>query len=120
MMALRSHVRWKVPTLSSSFIPRVLCAPRHISTMPRPYQFHICANWLAAPPDNEIKKTSTPFLPDTAIGAWRDHVLNLPLPGFSPTPGEDFFYIQEVRALSCSFLAYLNCLVYPDAKPVGR
>jgi protein phosphatase PTC7 len=66
--------------------------------MPRPYQFHIYANWLAAPPDFEIKKTSTPFPSDTAIGAWRDHVLNLPLPGFSKTPGEDFFYVQEVRA----------------------
>ena len=76
--------------------------------MLRPYQFHVCANWLSAPPDDEIKKKCEPFPPYTAIGAWRDHVLTLPGPGFSKTPGEDFFYIQEVRALSHSFLAYLN------------
>ena len=101
-MALRSHVCRKVPPLSCSFISRVLFAPRHISTMPRPYQFHICANWLAAPPGHGIKKKSAPFPPNTAIGAWKDHVLTLPRPGFSKTPGEDFFYVQEVRTLSYS------------------
>ncbi|KAH9966658.1 protein serine/threonine phosphatase 2C [Russula dissimulans] len=63
--------------------------------MPRPYRFHVCANWLAAPPEHGLKKRSTPFAADTAIGAWRDHVLTLPRPGFSKTPGEDFFYVQE-------------------------
>jgi hypothetical protein len=99
MMALRSHVCRNVPPLSSSFISRILSAPRHISTMPRPYQFHICANWLSAPPGHGIKKKSAPFPPNSAIGAWKDHVLTLPRPGFSKTPGEDFFYVQEVRAL---------------------
>jgi len=115
MITLRSHVCRKGPPLSFSFISRVLPAPRHISTvgstMPRPYQFHICANWLSAPPGRGIKKKSAPFPPDSAVGAWRDHVLTLPRPGFSKTPGEDSFYIQEVRALSYSFLSYLNYLV---------
>jgi hypothetical protein len=110
MMALRSHVCGKKLPLSSSFISRVLFAPRHVSTMPRPYQFHVCANWLSAPPGHGIKKKSAPFPPDTAIGAWRNHVITLPRPGFSETPGEDFFYVQEVRALSYSLLAYLNYL----------
>ena len=79
--------------------------------MQRPYRFHISANWLSAPPDYEIKKKSTPFPSDTAIGAWRDHVLTVPQRGFSETPGEDFFYVQEVRALSYSFFAYLNCVL---------
>lgn len=96
-MALRSHVCRKVPPLSSSFISRVLFASRHVSTMPRPYQFHICANWLSAPPGHGIKKKSAPFPPNSIIGAWRDHVLTLPRPGFSETPGEDFFYVQEMR-----------------------
>lgn len=97
MMALRSHVCGKVPPLSSSFILRVLSAPRYISTIARPYQFHVCANWLSAPTGHGIKKKGVPFPPDSDIGAWIDHVLAQPRPGFSKTPGEDSFYVQEVR-----------------------
>jgi protein phosphatase PTC7 len=79
--------------------------------MPRPYRFHVCANWLSAPPDHGIKKKSAPFPPDTAIGMWRDQVLTRPRRGFSKTPGEDFFYVQEVRVLGSSSLVYSNCLV---------
>ncbi len=102
MITLRSHVYGKVPLLSS-FISRVLSVPRQISTIQRPYQFHIRPNWLSAPPGHGIKKKSKPFPPDTPVGMWRDHVLTLPEPGFSKTPGEDFFYVQEVRVLSHSF-----------------
>lgn len=66
--------------------------------MPRPYRFHVCAQWLSAPPGHGLKKKSVPFPPETAIGTWRDLVLARPRRGFSKTPGEDFFYVQEVRA----------------------
>ncbi|KAI9509374.1 phosphatase 2C-like domain-containing protein [Russula earlei] len=97
-MPLRSHVSGKVPTLRRPFTSRMLRTSHHnMSTMPRPYRFHVCANWLAAPPEHGLKKRTTPFAPDTAIGLWRDHVLTSPRRGFSKTPGEDFFYVQEMR-----------------------
>lgn len=72
----------------------------------RPYRFHVCANWLAAPPGHG-KKKSVPFPANSTIGMWRDHVLTRPRQGFSITPGEDFFFVQEVRVLGYSSLAYL-------------
>ncbi|KAI9466200.1 protein serine/threonine phosphatase 2C [Lactarius psammicola] len=65
--------------------------------MPRPYRFHVCANWLCAPPEHSMKKRSVPFPADSPIGIWRDLSLTWPRPGNSKTPGEDFFYVQEVR-----------------------
>ncbi|KAH9997285.1 protein serine/threonine phosphatase 2C [Russula vinacea] len=97
MMTLRLHVCRKVPPLPLPFIPHVLPTSRHLSTVQRPYQFHVCANWLASPPGHGIKKKNAPFHPDTAIGTWRDEVLVRPRRGFSKTPGEDFFYVQEMR-----------------------
>ena len=76
--------------------------------MPRPYKFHVCANWLSAPPEHAPKKRSAPFPAESSIGLWRDRALTRPTRGFSRTPGEDFFYVQEVRAppggLSSEFL----------------
>ena len=97
MMTLRLRLSGKVFPIRPSFRSRVPPTSRHkISTMPRPYRFHVCANWLAAPPDHGLKKRSTPFATSTVVGTWRDHVLTWPRPGFSKTPGEDFFYVQEV------------------------
>ena len=76
--------------------------------MPRPYRFHVCANWQSAPAGyGGIKKKRVPFPADTPIGMWRDHVLTWPRRGFSATPGEDFFFVQEVRVLGYSPLAHL-------------
>ena len=96
MTTLRPYTSGKIPHLLRSSISRVLRTSRHhLSTMPRPYRFHVCANWQSAPGG---KQKSVPFPPDTAVGKWRDLVLTWPRPGFSKTPGEDFFYVQEVRA----------------------
>ncbi|KAI0306585.1 protein serine/threonine phosphatase 2C [Multifurca ochricompacta] len=66
-----------------------------MSTMPRPYRFHVCANWLSAPPEHGAKRRNAPFPADGTIGVWRDLSLTWPRRGFSDTPGEDFFYVQE-------------------------
>ncbi|KAF8275027.1 phosphatase 2C-like domain-containing protein [Lactarius quietus] len=73
---------------------------RTTSTMPRPYRFHVCANWLSAPPEHGMKKRSVPFPADSPIGIWRDLSLAWPRPGNSKTPGEDFFYVQEMQGQS--------------------
>jgi hypothetical protein len=120
MMTLRLYTGGKVPHLLRSSTPYHLrTSRRHVSTMPRPYRFHVCANWQSAPPGYAPKKRSVPFAPGTAIGSWRDLVLTWPRHGFSKTPGEDFFYVQEVRAPEirpCS----TSSDTYSDAKPVGR
>jgi protein phosphatase PTC7 len=85
--------------------------------MPRPYRFHVCANWQSAP---GVKQRSAPFPPDTAVGKWRDLVLTWPRPGFSKTPGEDFFYVQEVRAPEVTRSRDISVDRYSDAKSVGR
>jgi len=97
MMALRLHRCVKVPPLPPPLIS-LRASRRYLSTVPRPYQFHVCANWLSAPPEHGgLKKRSIPFPPDSPIGMWRDTVLTRPRHGFSKTPGEDFFYVQEMR-----------------------
>ncbi len=90
-----------------------------MSTVSRPYRFHVCANWQSAPVGYGLKKASAPFPADTAIGMWKDLVLTWPRRGFSKTPGEDFFYVQEVRVSGDSSPECLN-FSYPDAKQVGR
>ncbi|KAI0256686.1 phosphatase 2C-like domain-containing protein [Lactifluus subvellereus] len=95
-MTLQSQTRARM--LFPSPILRVLRTSRRcLSSMPRPYKFHVCANWLSAPPEHGPKKRSAPFPAESPIGLWRDHMLTRPPRGFSRTPGEDFFYVQEMR-----------------------
>jgi hypothetical protein len=94
-------------SFSPSSVSRILsavCHSRTMSTVPSPYRFHVCANWLSAPPGHGPKRRSVPFPPDSALGMWRDSTLSWPRPGLSRTPGEDFFYIQEVRLCARSNL----------------
>jgi hypothetical protein len=108
-------------SLSPSSVSRILsslCHTRTMSTVPPPYRFHVCANWLSAPPGHGPKRRSVPFSPDSALGIWRDSSLSWPRPGLSRTPGEDFFYIQEVRLCARSifdpqkFLKSLREIIY--------
>jgi len=118
MITLRPYTSGKVPHLLRSSISRVLRTSRHdMSTMPRPYRFHVCANWQSAP---GVKQKSAPFPSDTAVGKWRDLVLTRPRPGFSKTPGEDFFYVQEVRAPEETHSRDISVDRYSDAKSLGR
>ncbi|KZP11994.1 hypothetical protein FIBSPDRAFT_898576 [Athelia psychrophila] len=71
---------------------------RHISTVPRPYKFHIGASWAGKPAERGRKPLDTvPFTPDSPIGAWRDATLSRPKSVASKDAGEDFFYVQEMR-----------------------
>lgn len=90
----------RVPSLSHPGVLRTF--RRSASTMPRPYRFHVCANWLSAPPEHGMKKRGVPFPADSPVGIWRDLSLTWPRPGHSKTPGEDFFYVQEVRVRETS------------------
>lgn len=47
-------------------------------------------------------------------------MLAWPRPGFSKTPGEDFFYVQEVRATEETCSRGISVDPYSDAKSVGR
>ncbi|RDB21375.1 Protein phosphatase PTC7 fig [Hypsizygus marmoreus] len=63
---------------------------------PRPYTFHMGASWagkvngLSGVPNN-------PFPVDSAVGAWRDHMLARPKAANGKDPGQDFFYVQDMR-----------------------
>lgn len=73
------------------------------SLPPRPYTFHIGASWAGKPEYPTIGLRKVPFPPDTLIGSWRDQTLSRnskaigTLGTQSLDPGEDFFFIQEVR-----------------------
>ncbi|KAI0054059.1 protein serine/threonine phosphatase 2C [Auriscalpium vulgare] len=106
-----SHHLFFLPTIAMSVrlanAPRALLrsvvrppAPlgaRFTSTLPRPYRFHISASWLGKPPSHKGKAKNVPFPPDSSIGSWRDHTLSRQHPSLSRDPGEDFFYIQDMR-----------------------
>ncbi|KAI0273621.1 phosphatase 2C-like domain-containing protein [Gloeopeniophorella convolvens] len=86
-----------LPRPKSSAMSAVRVVRRFASSMPRQYRFHVCANWAGAPPEHTMKKRGTPFPPDSPVGVWRDRSLTWPRSGFSKTPGEDFFFVQEMR-----------------------
>jgi len=69
-----------------------------VSTLPRPYRFHVGASWAGKPKDprDKLIKT-TPFAKDSEVARWRDHVLSRPNGSGGTHIGEDFFYIQEMR-----------------------
>jgi hypothetical protein len=109
MMTLRLYKSGKVPHLLCPSISHTLrITHRSMSTMLRPYRFHVCANWQASPLGHDQKKPTVPFPLDTEIGKWINLALNWPRHGFSETPGEDFFYVQEVRELGYLFPVILQ------------
>jgi protein phosphatase PTC7 len=67
---------------------------RSMSSLTRPYTFHIGASWVGKPVDpNKIPRV--PFPSDSLIGGWRDKTL-LRSKVAGNDAGEDFFYVQEV------------------------
>ncbi|KDR81603.1 hypothetical protein GALMADRAFT_59131 [Galerina marginata CBS 339.88] len=95
------------PSTTTSLVAgRSVYADQEASSIPlppRPYTFHIGASWAGKPPHaKDMKKV--PFPPDTLIGAWRDRTLGWKGKGSENRatqmvvdPGEDFFFVQEVR-----------------------
>ena len=69
-----------------------------MSSLPRPYRFHVGASWAGKPANPRDRKVITaPFPKDHPVAVWRDHVLSRPNGINGKQIGEDFFYIQEVR-----------------------
>lgn len=103
-------------SLQSSAMSRLIArkggpsSSRHISTVPRPYKFHIGASWAGKPAERGRKPLDTvPFTPDSPIGAWRDATLSRPKSVASKDAGEDFFYVQEVSFL-CMIRSIYSCI----------
>jgi hypothetical protein len=93
----------------------VSCRASHTtSSIARPYTFHFGVAWAGKTTDTSERELFVPFPPDSPIGVWRDQNLSrwqrTNLAAWRPknlkTPGEDFFYVQEVRfSLSLSFFS---------------
>ncbi|KZT26207.1 protein serine/threonine phosphatase 2C [Neolentinus lepideus HHB14362 ss-1] len=74
---------------------------RTISTLLRPYRFHIGASWAGKPRDPRVKRVKSVFPPDSIILKWKDEQLaRLHKFTWNKDPGEDFFYVQEMREQS--------------------
>jgi len=91
----------------SAFASHRVCPPiairRSVSTLPRPYQFHIGASWAAKPPDPVALRINAPFSSETTVGRWRDETLGRWKNLRSRNAGEDFFFVSRVRfGRSCS------------------
>ncbi|EPQ58129.1 hypothetical protein GLOTRDRAFT_110039 [Gloeophyllum trabeum ATCC 11539] len=72
---------------------------RSISTLPRPYRFHIGTSWAGKPRDPRVKRVKSSFPPDSSILKWKEEELRrLHKATWSKDPGEDFFYVQEVSS----------------------
>lgn len=69
--------------------------PRSLSSVARPYTFHIGASWAGKPKGGAL--LHAPWPADGLIGAWRDHTLARSHTPKARDAGEDFFFIQEVR-----------------------
>ena len=80
-------------------------APRSISSVARPYAFHIGVAWAGKMADLHERRSCVPFSPDSPIGMWRDRILSEhTIPASQrpkKDPGEDFFYVQEVQVPLC-------------------
>lgn len=124
--ALPARRRVKLPLATVS-------RTRNVSTETiRPYKFHVGASWLAKPTDRAVRKSASPYPADSPIGRWRDETLAKGSAFASASAsgaGEDFFYIQDVRAISrsrpgpffaCSYISLSPLSTNVDAKPVGR
>ncbi|KAI0341673.1 protein serine/threonine phosphatase 2C [Trametopsis cervina] len=87
-----------------------------MSSLPRPYRFHVGASWAGKPFNPRDRKViNQPFASDHPVAVWRDHVLSRPNGGGGKHIGEDFFYIQEVDAQSIGrymFIYVIQCDPY--------
>ncbi|KDQ60840.1 hypothetical protein JAAARDRAFT_190980 [Jaapia argillacea MUCL 33604] len=74
---------------------------RSISSLPRPYRFHIGISWAGKPENPRSKRVKQSFDSESSIGKWRDAVLQRHhKSSWGIDPGEDFFYVQEMREKS--------------------
>ncbi|TFK54894.1 protein serine/threonine phosphatase 2C [Heliocybe sulcata] len=77
---------------------------RTLSTLSRPYRFHIAASWAGKPPDPRVKRVKSSFPPNSSILKWKDDQLaRLHTSTWGTDPGEDFFYVQEMREQSGAY-----------------
>ncbi|KAF9227935.1 protein serine/threonine phosphatase 2C [Gyrodon lividus] len=70
---------------------------RFVSTVSRPYKFHIGVSWAAKPPDPKVTRFHASFSADTPLGKWRDKMLAHSKSSAGKDAGEDFFYHTEMR-----------------------
>lgn len=77
-------------------LPRIQ-VKRRMSTVARPYAFHIGASWAGKPHHNLDSRFKIPFPSEGLIGSWRDQTLTRPKAIKSADAGEDFFFVQEVH-----------------------
>jgi len=75
---------------------------QRLSTVTRPYAFHIGVSWAGKPHQTSDSGFKIPFPSDGLIGSWRDQTLARPKAIKSTDAGEDFFFVQEVRLLMLS------------------
>jgi hypothetical protein len=104
------------PSMFARSIARPLAArvgttTRCMSTVLRPFRFHVGASWAGKPPEpmpsrRRRKGASSPreqqqgFAPDSNIGRWRTSMLSRFAVGAKGRElGEDAFYVGDVRAL---------------------
>jgi protein phosphatase PTC7 len=97
--ALHLIKRTRTNLLTSAFyrtrLPIVI--RRSVSSLPRPYQFHIGASWAAKPPSPQPLRINVPFSADTTVGRWRDETLGRWKNAKGGNAGEDFFFVSRVR-----------------------
>jgi len=80
-----------------------------LSTVTRPYTFHIGVSWAGKPHRNPGSGYKIPFPSDGLIGSWRDQTLARPKAIKSTDAGEDFFFVQEVRLSTTSCISCYIC-----------
>ncbi|KAJ8589716.1 hypothetical protein M405DRAFT_738115 [Rhizopogon salebrosus TDB-379] len=97
--ALHLIKRTRTNLLTSAFyrtrLPIVI--RRSVSSLPRPYQFHIGASWAAKPPSPQPLRINVPFSADTTVGRWRDETLGRWKNAKGGNAGEDFFFVSRMR-----------------------
>jgi protein phosphatase PTC7 len=67
-----------------------------VTSLSRPYAFHIAASWAGKPNRQLDPRFQIPFPSEGPIGSWRDKTLSRPKAVKSVDAGEDFLFVQEV------------------------
>lgn len=64
-----------------------------LTSIPRPYRFHVAVACAGKPRTARERRQSTPFQKNSPIGQWRDQMLK----GKARDAGEDFFFFTQMR-----------------------
>src|ERR1700761_4573879 len=78
-----------------------------ISSFPRPFKFHFGVSYAGKPADSDLVQARQRgrFAATSPVGKWRDNMLKQRNKSVqSADAGQDFFYIQEVRACKLPIL----------------